>query len=183
MENTTHRKQERAVLFLRKEIQYACVYKLRNPWQFLYFLRVFCSSIETQVLDTETGKALVSFYCPTLLFLSSSFFPFSSFPASTISLSSLSPPFSFVLLTHLLSLCPLSPLSSLSLSLLILQFTPSFPICLLLCTAGGICEFGVLHPSLCEVSVTPVQRAISAGPRATTPGRERGGREGGREGV
>ncbi|CAI8035339.1 Dual specificity protein phosphatase 10 [Geodia barretti] len=35
---------------------------------------------------------------------------------------------------------------------------------------GGICEFGVLHPSLCEVSVTPVQRAISAGPRATTPG-------------
>ena len=37
--------------------------------------------------------------------------------------------------------------------------------------AGGICEFGVLHPSLCEVSVTPAQRSISIGPRATTPGR------------
>jgi dual specificity MAP kinase phosphatase len=35
---------------------------------------------------------------------------------------------------------------------------------------GGISEFGVLHPSLCEVSVSPLQRAISTGPRATTPG-------------
>jgi dual specificity MAP kinase phosphatase len=36
---------------------------------------------------------------------------------------------------------------------------------------GGISEFGVLHPSLCEVSVCPVQRPISSAPRATTPGR------------
>lgn len=35
---------------------------------------------------------------------------------------------------------------------------------------GGISEFGVLHPSLCEVSVSPLRRAISTGPRATTPG-------------
>ena len=45
----------------------------------------------------------------------------------------------------------------------------------MLCTmhcacVGGISEFGVLHPSLCEVSVSPLQRAISTGPRATTPG-------------
>ncbi len=35
---------------------------------------------------------------------------------------------------------------------------------------GGLSEFGVLHPSLCEVSVSPLQRALSTGPRATTPG-------------
>ncbi|CAI8035337.1 Dual specificity protein phosphatase 10 [Geodia barretti] len=114
--------------------------------------------------------------CPTLLFLSSSFSfsSFSSFPASTSSLSSLSP-FLFYFANTFPFSVPLSPLSPLFLSLFPNSFHSKFPICLLLCcvgvcTAGGICEFGVLHPSLCEVSVTPVQRAISAGPRATTPG-------------
>ena len=37
---------------------------------------------------------------------------------------------------------------------------------------GGIAEFGVLHPSLCEVSVSPLQRSFSTGPRATTPGND-----------
>ena len=36
---------------------------------------------------------------------------------------------------------------------------------------GGLSEFGVLHPSLCEVSVSSLQRAPSVGLRATTPGR------------
>ena len=58
-------------------------------------------------------------------------------------------------------------------------------VCVCVCVfgAGGICEFGVLHPSLCEVSVTPPQRSISTGPRATTPGSgsEREGGERGRE--
>ena len=52
-------------------------------------------------------------------------------------------------------------------------------VCVCVCGAGGICEFGVLHPSLCEVSVTPPQRSISAGLRATTPG-SGSEREGGR---
>ena len=36
---------------------------------------------------------------------------------------------------------------------------------------GGIAEFGVLHPSLCEVSVSPLQQAASTGLRATNPGK------------
>ena len=37
---------------------------------------------------------------------------------------------------------------------------------------GGLAEFRVLHPSLCEVSVSPLQRTSSTGPRATTPGQQ-----------
>ena len=37
---------------------------------------------------------------------------------------------------------------------------------------GGLAEFRGLHPSLCEVSVSPLQRTSSTGPRATTPGQQ-----------
>lgn len=35
---------------------------------------------------------------------------------------------------------------------------------------GGLNEFGVLHPSLCEVSVPRIKQSIIPAPRATTPG-------------
>ena len=86
----------------------------------LSFLRVFLFKHRNPGFGHRNGKAWVPklsictlCQCPAPLFLSSSFFSFSSFPASTITLSSLSPPFCFILLTHLLSLCPLSPLSPL----------------------------------------------------------------------
>lgn len=51
----------------------------------------------------------------------------------------------------------------------------NFLVIVALCKLGKISlplrgEFMVLHPRPCEVSVSPLQRSISVGPRATTPG-------------
>ena len=37
-------------------------------------------------------------------------------------------------------------------------------------TTGGLNEFGVLHPSLCEVSVPSIKKSCLPTPRASTPG-------------